>query len=135
MVVEVADGGGGGFLVSVFGEAEAFGTTGFAVVDETEGKDAAGGGEDLGYLLFCQAWRGGSTSVSMCTCDSEEGKKERKKERERERKKYTARTIGDIPDEDDLAGRGAVWGRHFGRRDETGRGGRGGRGSVLCRRS
>lgn len=64
MVVKVADGGGSGFLVGVFGEAEAFGTTGFAVVDEAEGKDAAGRGEDLGYLLFGQAWRWGSTFVS-----------------------------------------------------------------------
>lgn len=55
VVVEVADGGGSSFLVSIFGKAEAFRTACFAVVDEAEGKNAAGGGEDLGYLLFGQA--------------------------------------------------------------------------------
>lgn len=52
VVVEVADGGGGGLLVRVFGETEALWTSSFAIVDEAEGEDAAGGGEDFGYLLF-----------------------------------------------------------------------------------
>ena len=56
VVIEIADGGGGGFGVRVFGEAEAFGTAGFTVVHEAEGDDAAGGGEDFGDLLFGEAW-------------------------------------------------------------------------------
>lgn len=56
VVVEIADGGCGGLRVAVFGEAEAFGTTGFTIVDETEGENPAGAAEDLGDLLFSKTW-------------------------------------------------------------------------------
>jgi hypothetical protein len=52
VVVEVSDGTGGGLGVRVLGESEAFGTPGFAVVDEAEGDDASRAAEDLADLLF-----------------------------------------------------------------------------------
>lgn len=55
VVVEVSDGGGGGLGVGVFGETEAFGTPGLAVVHEPEGEDAAGAGEDFCDLFFGEA--------------------------------------------------------------------------------